>query len=282
MNNRSITLITKPDFDIPGVIGGLGALTQHKRDFKLASHEEGLKLMKYLDAAGHTSLFECADFGFIFGGTSRVFLAQITRHRVASYTSGSQQYQDHSGFPFVVPDQISDNPEALKEYNNLMSQIDYTYRLLKEMGVDQDQARYVLPGAASNNLYAKFNLREITYAVVPQRICKRNTPESRENVRDMMKCMINAGFGDCLRFAGCACVTKGKCDQGKMACKEGPYKSWNDMVYGFHTQPEKALKDWLEAYTWIQEDGSLDFSSPRVRPQGLAIHPKELSHESDL
>lgn len=230
MNNRSITLITKPDFDVPAYIGGLGALTQHKRDFQPSTHAEGLKLMKYLDEAGHTSLFECADFGFIFGGTSRVFLAQITRHRVASYTSGSQQYQDHTGFPYVTPEAIAGNEKANMLFVKTMQQIDAAYVELKAMGVEQDQARYVLPGAASNNLYGKFNLREIVYAVVPQRICKRNTPESRENVRDMVKTMVAAGFEDCVRFAGCACVTQGKCDQGRMHCKEGKYTSWEDMV----------------------------------------------------
>lgn len=212
------------------MIGGLGALTQHKKEFKLSSYEDGLKLMKYLYDAGHTSLFECADFGFIFESTSRVFLAQITRHRMASYTSGSQQYQDHSGFPYVTPDAIASNDDALKEYDGLMRQIDYTYRLLKEMGIEQDQARYVLPGAAANHLYAKFNLREIICTVMPQRICRRNTPESLNNIRGMVKAMINAGFEDCVRFGGCACVTEGKCDQGKMRCKQGPYKSWEEMV----------------------------------------------------
>lgn len=232
MNNRSIQLITKPDFDVPAYIGGLGALTQHKRDFKPSSHEDGLKLMKYLDEAGHTSLFECADFGFIFGGTSRVFLAQITRHRVASYTSGSQQYQDHTGFPYVVPEDIAKNEAANMLFTKTMQQLDEAYVSLKAMGIEQDQARYVLPGAAANNLYAKFNLREITYAVVPQRICRRNTPESRSNVQLMVQSMVKAGFEDCLKFAGCACVTTGKCDQGRMRCKQGPYKDWNDMVYG--------------------------------------------------
>lgn len=230
MNNRSIILITKPDFDVPGVIGGLAALTQHKKMFEPKSHAEGLKVMKVLVDLGHTSLLECADFGFIFGSTSRVFLAQITRHRMASYTSGSQQYQDHSGFPYVVPDAIANNPEALKEYTALMSQADYTYRLLKEMGIEQDIARYVIPGAAANHLYAKFNLREIVGPIMTQRICRRNTPESLENVRDMVKCMIDAGFEDCVRFGGCACVTEGRCDQGRMHCKQGPYKSWEEMV----------------------------------------------------
>ena len=230
MDSRSILLITKPDFDVPGVIGGLGALTQHKREFKPTTHEAGLKLMQWLYDMGHTSLFECADFGFIFGSTSRVFLSQITRHRVASYTSGSQQYQDHSGFPFVVPDAIANDPSSLAIFESFMQSADHTYRLLKDNGIPQDEARYVLPGAAANHLYAKFNLREIVCAVMPQRICKRNTPESRSNVQQMVQRMCEAGFEDCVRFGGCACVTEGRCDQGKMWCKEGPYKSWEDMV----------------------------------------------------
>lgn len=229
MNNRLVTLITWPNFDVPAYIGGLGALTQHKKQFQPTSHEDGLKLMKYLYDAGHTSLFECADFGFIFGSTSRVFLAQITRHRVASYTSGSQQYQDHSGFPFIIPDAIASNYEALKEYKDLMSQIDHTYRLLKELGIPQDEARYVMPGAAANHLYAKFNLREIVCTVTPQRICRRNTPESRNNIQQMIQQMCKAGFEDCVRFGGCACIIDGACDQGKMSCKK-PYKSWEEMV----------------------------------------------------
>lgn len=230
MNNRSITLITKPDFDVPAYIGGLGALTQHKKVFTPTSHEAGLKLMRYLYDMGHTSLFECADFGFIFGSTSRVFLAQITRHRVASYTSGSQQYQDHSNFPYVIPESIANNPEALAEYESLMKEINSSYELLLGM-VGKDDARYVLPGAASNHLYAKFNLREIVCAVMPQRICRRNTPESRSNVQLMVQEVAKAGFEDCVRFGGCACVTDGKCDQGKFCCGK-PFKDWDEMVYG--------------------------------------------------
>lgn len=36
------------------------------------------------------------------------------------------------------------------------------------------------------------------------------------------------------------------------------------------------LLNWLELYTWIQVDGSIDFSMPRCRPEGLAIDKREL------
>lgn len=230
MKNISITLITKPDFDVPAVIGGLARLTQHKKEFKPASHDGGLAIMKALVDMGHTSLLECADFGFIFGSTSRVFLAQITRHRQASYTSGSQQYQDHDNFPYIIPESIENNEAALEEYKKLMGDINDSYVFLKNL-VGKDDARYVLPGAAANHLYAKFNLREIVCIIMSQRLCRRNTPEPLHNVRQMIQCMIEAGFEDCVRFGGCACVTEGKCDQGKMCCGK-PYKDWEEMVYG--------------------------------------------------
>lgn len=230
MKNINIILITKPDFDVPGVIGGLAALTQHKKVFTPTSHEKGLKIMKALVDMGHTSLLECADFGFILESTSRVFLAQITRHRVASYTSGSQQYQDHDDFPYVIPESIENNEEALARYKIAMQYINAAYIDLKEI-VGKDDARYLLPGAASNHLYAKFNLREIVGPIMTQRICRRNTPESRGNVQKMVQAMILAGFEDCVRFGGCACVTEGKCDQGKMCCGK-PFKDWDEMVFG--------------------------------------------------
>lgn len=230
MNNINILLITKPDFDVPGVIGGLAALTQHKRVFTPTSHEVGLKVMQRLADMGHTSLFECADFGFIFESTSRVFLAQITRHRVASYTSGSQQYQDHEDFPYVIPDSVMESVEALSEFTSIMGQINDAYIKIRDI-VGKDDARYVLPGAAANHLYAKFNLREIVFPIMTQRLCRRNTPESLSNVRGMVGAMRSAGFEDCLKFGGCACVIEGKCDQGKMSCGK-PYKSWDEMVLG--------------------------------------------------
>jgi thymidylate synthase (FAD) len=211
------------------MIGGLAALTQHKKVFKPTSHEIGLKIMKALVEMGHTSLLECADFHFIFESTSRIFLSQITRHRISSFTSGSQQYQDHDNFPFIIPDSIANDPSSLAIYESMMQSINGAYMLLKENGIPKDDARYVLPGAAANHLYAKFNLREIVCAVMPQRICRRNTPESQINIQKMCQAMIAAGFEDCIRFGGCACITEGTCDQGKMCCGK-PFKSWEEMV----------------------------------------------------
>ena len=38
---------------------------------------------------------------------------------------------------------------------------------------------------------------------------------------------------------------------------------------------EQARREWLKHYTWVQPDGGIDFSNPRLRPEGLALDPRE-------
>jgi thymidylate synthase (FAD) len=228
MKNITVKLISKPEFSVPGMIGGMANLTQFKKEFNETTHEKGLKILKSLTTMGHTSLLECADFAFIISGASRVFLAQITRHRHSSFTSQSQQYQDHDNFPYMIPESIANSPTALTEYKNIMVEVNDSYIRLKSI-VGKDDARYVLPGGAKNDLYMKINLRELVTVIMPQRLCRRNTPETRLILGLMIKAMLDAGFEDCVRFGGCACVTEGKCDQGKFCCGM-PFKNWEEMV----------------------------------------------------
>lgn len=54
-----------------------------------------------------------------------------------------------------------------------------------------------------------------------------------------------------------------------------------EMEHRMTKQERKAAYfDWLELYTWMQIDGSIDFSKPRPRPEGLAIDQREIVHGS--
>ena len=37
-----------------------------------------------------------------------------------------------------------------------------------------------------------------------------------------------------------------------------------------------ARRQWLRSYTWQQTGGSIDYTKPRMRPEGLPVHPAEL------
>ena len=53
--------------------------------------------------SGHESVIEHASFTFRITGISRVTLAQLTRHRIASFSVQSQRYCGLTSFDVVVP-----------------------------------------------------------------------------------------------------------------------------------------------------------------------------------
>lgn len=54
-------------------------------------------------ACGHDSVIEHVSFTFRISGVSRVLLAQLTRHRIASFSVQSQRYVNQGGSACVVP-----------------------------------------------------------------------------------------------------------------------------------------------------------------------------------
>ncbi|MCL2375420.1 MAG: FAD-dependent thymidylate synthase, partial [Firmicutes bacterium] len=64
------------------------------------------KLIKALKKMGHLSTYEHASFTFALSGVSRALLAQITRHRIASFSVRSQRYVSHDSFHYIIPPSI--------------------------------------------------------------------------------------------------------------------------------------------------------------------------------
>lgn len=71
-----------------------------------ASDQE--KFCRKILGMGHESVLEHASFTFGVEGVSRVLLAQLTRHRLASFSVQSQRYVSYeNGFGYIVPPQIA-------------------------------------------------------------------------------------------------------------------------------------------------------------------------------
>ena len=71
---------------------------------------------------GHDSVLEHASFTFGIEGVSRTLLAQITRHRLASFSVQSQRYVSYEkGFGYIVPPKIEAlGEEAVAEFERQM------------------------------------------------------------------------------------------------------------------------------------------------------------------
>ena len=81
---------------------------------------------------GHLSVTEHAAFTFAVEGVSRALLAQLTRHRIASFSVQSQRYVSMAkGFDYVIPPAIEALGESEKQEFIIGTEIGVLYELKK-------------------------------------------------------------------------------------------------------------------------------------------------------
>ena len=170
-------------------------------------------------ASGHESVIEHASFTFRVEGVSRALLAQITRHRIASFSVESQRYVVHDGgFDYVIPPRIEAlGEEAVKQFEAQMATIaDWYDSWMFMLGKDgAEDARFVLPNACCTQMIMTMNARELRH-FFSLRCCNRAQWEIRAVADEMLRqCMMVAPelFND----AGPGCV-RGHCPEGKKSC----------------------------------------------------------------
>jgi len=144
---------------------------------------------------GHTSVFEHISFTFDIEGISRVCLAQLTRHRIASYTVESQRFVDYTKklVGVVVPPSIS-SPKCSGNgfdvtfhiFNDVTKEAFRAYEELVSNGVKPEDARFILPQATTTNLVMTINARSL-FNFFNQRLDKRAQWEIRELAQRMLR-----------------------------------------------------------------------------------------------
>lgn len=188
------------------------------------------RFINVLLSSGHESPFEHVSFTFAIEDVSRSLLAQITRHRIASFSVQSQRYVDMSNPEFIIPPAVKDagledayinfcNLFALAYKNVLANLVDkYTKegKPVKEATkVAQEDARFVLPESTCTKIITTMNARQLRH-FFNVRCCNRAQWEIR-NLADMMLALVKQIAP--MLFAGCGpnCVWD-KCSEGKMTC----------------------------------------------------------------
>lgn len=128
--------------------------------------------------SGHTSVLEHISFTFQVSEVSRALLAQLTRHRIASYTVRSQRYCDEYAFGYVDPTKGSPIFERAMSISNL------AYKALRKLDFPSEDARMVLPNACHTQLVVTMNARALINAS-HERLCTRAQWEIRELFKQM-------------------------------------------------------------------------------------------------
>lgn len=171
---------------------------------------------------GHLSVTEHASFTFAVEGVSRALLAQLTRHRIASFSVQSQRYVSMAdGFDYVIPPAIEAlGEDERQEFIRQMETMHTWYCHWQEKlgGAKEsanEDARFVLPNAAATRLVMTMNARELMH-FFSLRCCNRAQWEIRDmahRMLDLAKPTAPFVFMD----AGAPCV-RGACPEGKMTC----------------------------------------------------------------
>lgn len=199
--------------------------------------EKSAEFLEMLSDLGHSSPVEHASFTFGIEGVSRSFLAQITRHRIASFSVQSQRYVEYDDPSYVVPPEIAVCPEALAVYEQALQSCTDAYRRITELlnrkyagaeGGEADKARqralrkksiedarFILPNACETKMVVTMNARELMHFFT-LRCCSRAQWEIRAVANEMLR-QASAAAPALFCSAGPACV-RGACSEGKMSC----------------------------------------------------------------
>lgn len=177
------------------------------------------RLLRQVIQSGHHSVLEHASFTFAIAGISRVTSHQLVRHRLASYSQQSQRYVAYDHLEYVTPPAIAADADLQAQYDAAMQTAHALYISLQEAGIDKEDARYVLPNAATTNLVVTMNARELRHFFT-LRCCNRAQWEIRALAHAMRRAVRNVApilFED----AGPACW-RGPCPEGTMSCGHPP------------------------------------------------------------
>lgn len=201
--------------------------------------EKSREFVEMLGGLGHASPTEHASFTFAIEGVSRSLLAQITRHRHASFSVQSQRYVALDDFDYVEPPEIEADEETKEIFAQAMAEEAQLYqRLTKkleekhrvrylEAGASEKQAkqkaqkqaiedaRFVLPNACTTKMIVTMNARSLNH-FFRLRCCNRAQWEIRALSDDMLKAVMPVA-PSLFSTAGPGCAVGG-CTEGRMSC----------------------------------------------------------------
>lgn len=173
--------------------------------------------VRKLVSLGHESPMEHVCFTFAIDGISRACSHQLVRHRIgASFSQKSQRYVKENQFEYVTPPKIAAKPELVAKFDRAMADMQAAYAELLAAGVPAEDARFVLPNAASTSFVLTMNVRSLWH-FFQLRCCNRAQWEIRA-LANAMLAEVREVAPLLFAKAGATCDSIGICYEGKMSC----------------------------------------------------------------
>lgn len=126
---------------------------------KSRNNPQNTDLIKKVLRSGHKSVIEHAVFSIAFWDVSAFVEQFLIECRLASFTVKSRRYVDFSSLGYIIPSDLCG--ESLMHYREYMDLLFGGYKVLLEMGIPKEDARFLLPYSFCSNFYCTLNAREL-------------------------------------------------------------------------------------------------------------------------
>lgn len=147
----TVITVTANPMDVIGIAAGMC----------YGKPEPSPKRVRRCAKAGHMSVFEHATATLQIEGISRACLAQLTRHRIASYSVMSQRYCKVGGEDwYVIPPSVV-GIGAESRFRAQACDAMWSYQAAIDEGAKPEDARYLLSEATKTSLVMTINARSL-------------------------------------------------------------------------------------------------------------------------
>ena len=185
-------------------------------ELKQSAAQSAEATIQKLRSANHFSPIEHASFTFGVEGVSRALMAQITRHRIASFSVQSQRYVANEELNYIIPPSVSAlGEDAVHAYEKQMDTINCWYADWMKRGIPAEDARFLLPTGAETRMIFTMNARELNH-FFHLRCCYRAQWEIRRLAWAMLG-MLRREAGVLFNSYGPSCL-EGACPEGPKSC----------------------------------------------------------------
>jgi thymidylate synthase (FAD) len=191
---------------------------------------------------GHASPLEQVWFEFGISGVSRSFSHQFVRHRVGiSFEQQSQRYVKFKDakFPYTVPESV-EKAGLSSRMEATFKEIGRLYQELLDAGVPAEDARFLLPNAASTNFKVTVNFQELLH-ICDLRLCTRAQWEFRK-VASLMRAEVNRRFPEFGKYL------QPKCGERRWGYCDEDYEAWQACPIGRKRPHKRDLFQLFDSY----------------------------------
>lgn len=162
--------------------------------------ESQYKSLCHAVESNHQSVMEHVTLTFLIEGMSRACSHQLVRHRVASISQQSQRYVKTEEPIIMLPKSIkkaigkeltngggmSPNGCLQASLDNFDKCLNDCIRRMRELGVPEEDIRYLYPQGTITNMVFTCNMRELKH-IAEERLCNR----AQWEIREIVKCMVD-------------------------------------------------------------------------------------------